>query len=231
MTIATTAALAMACGGPPAPNAPAATDDAGALVVGSSPPPVVTTPPAPRASSAVPPEPPAPSVTIDDTGVGDVKVGQPVPRAMLDDANDPRGRYDIRWIADAQPFEAFRVGDPARSAVFEGPFTKWAKSHAGPLEPQKFSADALKAVRAGAPVRWIVVEQPGLVTRERIGVGSTFDALSAAYPGIKVLQNPEWFDSKPTCAATSPALAKVMFLLAQCAPAKNGDVVRIVVGR
>lgn len=168
---------------------------------------------------------------IDDGGVGEVRVGQPIPRAMLDDASDPRGRYDIRWIADAQPFEAFRVGDPARVAVFDGPFTKWAKSHAGPLEPQKFSADALKAVRAGAPVRWIVVEQPGLVTRERIGVGSTFDALSAAYPGIKIVQNPEWFDSKPTCAATASSLAKVIFLLAHCGAASNGEVVRIVVGR
>lgn len=232
MTIATTAVLGFACGAPPAPTPPASTEDAGALVVGSSPaptPPLVTA--APRASSAVPVELPAPSVTIDDTGVGDVKIGQPIPRALLDDANDPRGRYDIRWIADAQPFEAFRVGDPARFAAIDGPFMKHAKSHVGPLEPQKFSAEALKVARAGAPVRWIVVEQPGLLTRQRIGVGSTYDALSAAYPGINVVKNPEWFDSKPTCSATTPSLAKVQFLLAHCGPTAHGEVVRIVVGR
>lgn len=222
------------CGAPGAVVVPGSSEDAGMSI-----PPLASsgqaraTPPASASASVSPPplEPLAQDVIIDNGGVGDVRIGQPIPKKYLEDTVDPKGHYEIRWIADAQPFEAFRVGDPERLAAIDGPFMRWGKSHAGPLEPQKFSADALRMARGGAVVTWMVIEKKGLFTRERIGVGSPFSALAAAYPGIKITRNPEWFDSKPTCSAQSPSLAKVQFLLASCDAGGNGEVVRIVVSR
>lgn len=220
-----------ACGTPPASVAPASIEDAGLSV----PPLASTTPPkasaAPAASSSAPIEPVTADVIIETGGVGDVRVGQPIPKKYLDDARDPKGAYEIRWVADAQPFEAFRVGTPGRLAVIDGPFMRWGKSHAGPLEPQKFVGEALRMARSTAQVQWIVIEEKGLFTREHIGVGSPFSALEKAYSGIKVLRDPEWFDSKPTCRASSPQLPKVEFLLASCGGSGNGEVVRILVTR
>ncbi|MBS2016333.1 MAG: hypothetical protein JST00_25845 [Deltaproteobacteria bacterium] len=224
-------ALLSACEASPPVVAPVSATDAGL-------PPAVTTAPVTstvRAPSSSPPPPTeapvAPEVQIDDGGVGDVRVGQPIPRRYLDDSADLQGRYENRWVADAQPFEAFRVGAPGRLAVIDGPFARWAKSHTGPIDPKKHVAEAVRVARAGAVVRYVVVEERGLFTRERIGVGSTFAALSAAYPSVKIEIDPEWFEAKPTCRAKTPALPNVHFLLAFCRPSAAGEVERIVVGR
>lgn len=222
---------ALACGTPPSIVVPVAGDDAGLSV-----PPLASSSPSrahapPVASSSAPLEPLSPDVIIETGGVGDVRIGQPIPKRYLEDAQDPKGRYVIRWIADAQPFEAFRVGEPGRLAAFDGPFMRWGKSHAGPLEPQKFYGEALRLARGTAPVLWIVIEEKGYFTRERIGIGSLFSAVEAAYPGIEVRRDPEWFDSKPTCRAAPTQLPKVEFLLASCGKGGNGEVVRILVTR
>lgn len=198
------------------------TGDAAAPSVPPAPPPAPAPAPAPRASGGK---------VIDGGGVGDVRVGAPIPRDYLADAKDARARYDIRWVADAQPFEAFRVGDPPVLAVFDGPFTRWAKNNVGELAPQRFVESALRVARNGAPVRWIVVEEAGHATVAGIGVGSTFADVAAAYPGAKVSQLPEWFEARPTCSVAPPGLANVQLLLATCGKEGNGRVARVVVSR
>jgi hypothetical protein len=203
----------------------------------AAPPPASSGVPIATASSVAPEGPPAPSAAdsgapavalIEPGGVGDIRIGRPIPSRHLADAEDARRRYDIRWIADAQPFEAFRIEDPPVIAAFDGPFHAWAKDNVGPLEPGRFADAAIAAAKAGAVVTWIVIEQPGSATAEGIGVGSTWDALKGAYPGATILRDPEWFDSRPTCRARLPGVKGVDALLSRCGK-DNGDVVRMIV--
>jgi hypothetical protein len=188
-------------------------------------------------SSAPPPPkrprapPPPRALLVDDGGVGDVRLGQAIPKAYLADEGQAKRRYEIRWVADAQPFEAFRVGDPPLLATFHGPFTRWAKSNVGELEPSRFVVEALKVARAGAPVESILVEARGPATSAGIGVGSSFAELSSAYPGATLLRLPEWFDSRPTCRVDVSEPPHVSFHLAACRGSERGDVIRIFVER
>ena len=170
------------------------------------------------------------AVLVDDGGVGDVRVGAAIPPAHLAGDEAKRG-YTIRWVADAQPFEAFRVGNPPVLAQFSGPFTRWAADNAGELEPNRFVEEALQEARNGAPVHAIVVEDPGPATSAGVGVGSSFTKLSAAYPNAKLSRLPEWFEPKPTCSVAVPELPHVAFHLAACAGSDRGDVIRIVISR
>jgi hypothetical protein len=168
-------------------------------------------------------------VVIETGGAGDVVVGEAIPAHHLADDRVAKSRYEIRWVADAQPFEAFRIGEPPLLALFEGPFTRWAESNAAELESGRFVDEALREARGGAPVVSIVIETPAARTAAGIGVGSSYSELSAAYPGAKIARLPEWFDSKPTCQVGVPELPGVSFHLAACGPAGNGDVIRVLV--
>jgi hypothetical protein len=172
-----------------------------------------------------------PVARIEPAGVGDIRIGSPIPARHLADEADARRRYEIRWVADAQPFEAFRIDDPPVIAVIDdGPFETWAKDNVGPLEPGRFADEAIAFAKAGAPVAWIVIEQKGPVTSTGIGVGSSWDDVLAGHPSAKVLRDPEWFSSKPTCRVQLPELAGVTVLLARCA-GENGDVERVLITR
>jgi hypothetical protein len=210
---------------------------AGSCATQTAPPPPQSVPIAPASSTTGTPETPpadrarAEVVRIEPGGVGEIRIGSPIPARHLANAADARRRYEIRWVADAQPFEAFRIDDPPVIAVIDdGPFETWAKDNVGPLEPGRFADEAIAFAKAGAPVAWIVIEQKGPVTSTGIGVGSSWDDVLAGHPSAKVLRDPEWFSSKPTCRVQLPELAGVTVLLARCA-GENGDVERVLITR
>lgn len=197
-------------------------------------PPPSSVPIAPAASAPAAPAAPRaarpPAARIESGGIGDIRVGRGIPARYLSDAADARRRYDIRWVADAQPFEAFRIDDPPVVACFEGPFEQWAKDNVGELRPERFVDDAIAAAKAGAPVTFIVIEKRGPVTESGIGVGSSWEDVQAAHPSAKVLRDPEWFEPRPTCRARLPALPGVEVLLERCDD-EYGAVERVLIGR
>lgn len=181
-------------------------------------------------AGALPPTPPRtkpekPARAIEDGAVGDIVIGKPIPEKYLNDA-----KYEARWVADAQPMDGFLIGEPVIWATIRGPLYD---VEPGPLEPlkEKLAPEALKVARAGAPVLAILIEQPGITTADGIGVGSTHAELVTAYGPIKLLRNPEEFDSNPTCNATVAPLPHVHFLLATCKEGSEyGPVKRILLG-
>jgi hypothetical protein len=192
----------------------------------------VAAPSGERGSAAAPERAPAArAVLIDDGGVGDLRIGQPIPAQHLADDEQARARYELRWVADAQPFEAFRIGPARVLAVFHGPFTRWAQSNAGELDPKRFVDEAVRDARGGAPVESVVVDAAGPVTKAGIGVGSAFSDLAAAHPDAKLSRLPEWFESRPTCHVTVQALPRVAFHLSACGREPPGDVIRVLVSR
>jgi hypothetical protein len=190
----------------------------------------------PTAATATPPphasgghrRRPPPSRLVDDGGVGDVRIGKAIPPIYLGPDSEVKNRYEIRWIADAQPFEAFRIGSPPVLAAFIGPFTRWGKSNFGELVPGRFVDKALREARAGAKVEWIVVETSGPRTNAGIGVGSSFAELESAYAAAELRRLPAEFGPRPTCRVTVTELRHVSFQLRSCSGSERGDVARIV---
>lgn len=199
-----------------------------------APSPATSVPIAPAGSApatATPPlSKPKPAVPLIETGgVGEIRVGKPIPARHLSDVADARRRYEIRWVADAQPFEAFRIDDPPVIACIDGgPFERWGKDNVGPLEPDRFADEAIAFAKAGALVTWIVIERPGSATATGIGVGSSWADVLAAHAGATILRDPEWFEPRTTCRARLREIPGVEVLLARC-DTENGDVVRILV--
>jgi hypothetical protein len=189
--------LVCGCGASQAPEPNtvdvARADDAGALP---------HTPPRPK--------PQKPARAIENGAVGDIVVGKPIPEKYLNDA-----KYEARWVADAQPMEGFLIGEPPIWVTIRGPLYE---VEPGPIEElkEKLAPKALEVARAGGPVLAILIEAAGIETAEGIGVGSTYAELVSVYGPIKLLRNPEEFDSNPTCNATVSALPSVHFLLATC---------------
>jgi hypothetical protein len=175
--------------------------------------------------------PPTPSIVVDSDGVSDVRLGRAIPSHYLADARAARRSYEIRWVADGAPFEAFRLDEPAIIAAFQGPFTRWAESNAGELEPGRFVDEALREAQRGAPVESIVIEHGGAKTAAGIGIGSSFAELTTAYPDAKLLRLPEWFEPRATCSVSAPTLPRVSFHLSACRGDERGDVIRILVSR
>jgi hypothetical protein len=182
-------------------------------------------PPAPRRERSGAAQP----VLIDAGGVGDVRIGEPIPAHHLLDDREARSRYEIRWVADAQPFEAFRIGEARVIASFRGPFTRWAESNAGELDPARFVERAIRDARGSAPVESIVVDTPGPATAARIGVGSSYSNLIAAHPTAKIVRLPEWFESRPTCQVEIGELPRITFHLSACGAEQPGSVIRVLV--
>lgn len=184
-----------------------------------------TSPPAPSSPSV------APGPVIESGGVGEIRIGKPIPAQHLSDAADARRRYEIRWVADAQPFEAFRIDDPPVIACIDGgPFERWAKDNVGPLEPARFADGAITFAKAGAAVTWIVIERAGPKTATGIGVGSSWRDVEAAHPGTTIVRDPEWFEPRITCRARLREIPGVEVLLSRCDD-QRGDVVRVLINR
>ncbi len=180
--------------------------------------------PAPQASTGA-----GATAIIEHDGVADVRLGKPIPARHLDERG-AIARYDIRWIADAQPFEAWRVDELRVIALFRGPFTRWAESNVGELEPGRFLDAALRELRDGAHVQAILIESKGPRTARGIGVGSTWRELVDAYPEAKIVKDPELFEPRPTCVVHAPDQPGATFHLASC-DGDPGDVVRVFIYR
>jgi hypothetical protein len=160
---------------------------------------------------APPPKPEVPARSIADGSVGDIVIGKPIPQVYLDQAP----RYEARWVADAQPMEGFLIGEPPIWATFEGPM---AKVEPGPLEDllPKLAPKALEAARAGAPVDSILIERAGITTASGIGVGTPYAELEQKHGPVKLLRNPEEFDSNISCVASVDDFKQVRFYLESC---------------
>jgi hypothetical protein len=181
--------------------------------------------PAIDAAVAVADAPVAIDWTIAPGRVGPCELGKPMPAVLL--ADDLAAHYAPRFIADAQPVDAFALGDPPLFVILAtGPFT--TQAHAGGDKP---AIDPLRAQAAElaktTPVKLVMVTGRGPKTAAGLGVGATLAELTAAYADAKLSPQPETL-GRDVCAARAKSLPGVAFVFASCAKAKAGEgVVRV----
>lgn len=157
--------------------------------------------------------------------VGPVELGKKLPDVVL--ARDLEKLYLARYIADAQPIDAFQLDDPPLLIVLEGgPYSEAAKEgDPSAMSPtDKYRGAAAKAARGGTPVRAVFVMGPGPTTEAGVGVGSTLDDLKRALPDIKLAPIPETF-GKDMCVGRAKSLPGVGFVFATCGKANKGEAV------
>ncbi len=167
---------------------------------------------------------------IDQAGVGALRLGRPVPKALLEGGEAER-RYATSFYADAQPLEGFKLVDPAIYVVVSGgPFAKWGHAHPGKPVPERVKKQAVKRALAGKlVVEMLVVTSPELVTAAGLRVGSTWAEVRAAIKGAAITQLPGLWE-EPTCLVRDGTIA---YFFKGCGAAKAlpeaSPVVRIAV--
>lgn len=154
---------------------------------------------------------------IEPGRVGPAELGKPLPEALAADET----RYLARFIADAQPIDAFRFDDPPLMVIVDGPF---AASHADAAAgaTERLRGKAVEAARGGAAVKLVMITGAGPKTAGGAGVGTTLAELQQAYPDVKLAALPETL-GHDTCAAHTKQLPGVAFVFASCAKAKAGE--------
>lgn len=155
--------------------------------------------PAPRAFAAGP--------AIEQGGVGTLRLGRPVPKALLEGGEAAR-RYATSFYADAQPLEGFRLLDPPVWAVVSGgPFAKWGYAHPGKPAPDRVKKQAVQRALAGKlVVEMLVVTSPELTTATGLKVGSSWAEVRAAIQGAAITQLPGLWE-EPTCLVRDGTIA------------------------
>ena len=175
-------------------------------------------------------EPVANAWIVDSGGVGPVRLGHALPRALL-----PAGvgsRYFARYIADFQPTEGFEFDTPpVRVFLARGPFARKACSKTVEPAPEAYRDAAVRAARRGAKVDLVMVVGPGPATAEGIGVGTGLAELRDAYRDLEVNPVPPTL-GRDECMAMTRRLPGVYFAFESCDAARAGSpVVRVDVWR
>lgn len=180
--------------------------------------PAADAPPGPP--SAALPSAPRTALRITSDGVGDVRVGEPLPARVL--ASDLASRYRVRWIADAQPFEGFELSEPPVYVHFSG--GPMAEEDPIPTDETeiptiqaRLAPRAVERARQGARIVSLLISVPELRTDGDIGVGSSHHELDAAHGPITLTRLPEVLEAKITCDARAPSLPRIRFWLDGCA--------------
>lgn len=216
---------------------------AGTGCLAASPPGPVASP-SERPTGAAPPSRGAPAprpvevAVITDVGVGDVRVGAPLPVRLLSPGTDPISRFVLGFHADGQTHDGFRLpGIPVRALMEgSGPFTRWFDDPKRKEDPppdasthRRLAEEAVREARAGTQVGWIVVDGPGVRTASGIGVGSTFAEVMTAHPAARLLPQPPTF-GKDECVATLSPLTRVQVYFSDCRSARaGGRVTRVTI--
>ncbi len=166
---------------------------------------------------------------IDQGGVGTLRLGRPVPKALLE-GGEAAQRYATTFYADAQPLEGFRLLDPPVFAVVSGgPFAKWGYAHPGKPAPERVKKQAVKRALAGKlVVEMLVVTSAELTTAAGLKVGSTFAEVRAALEGAKITHLPGLWE-EPTCLVRDGTIAYFFKCRGREPLAEASPVIRIVV--
>jgi hypothetical protein len=150
---------------------------------------------------------------IDAGGVGALRLGQPVPKELIDGLVDGalEQRYVAGYLGDGVAYDGFRLEHPPVTVVLSrGPFAELdRKGHDGPPPYDLLRPRALAAVREGATVRALMVRAAGLATADGLGVGSTLAELEKAFPDLRLQPVPPTAGDDRAVATTKaqPALA------------------------
>ncbi|HVV84510.1 MAG TPA: hypothetical protein VHE35_15685 [Kofleriaceae bacterium] len=129
---------------------------------------------------------------VEPGGVGALRLGQPVPAALVDRLAAGEGTYAAGYLADGVAFDGFRLDEPALTIVLSrGPFAerdrKGGADGAPPAPPiDGLRPRAVEAVREGATIRALMIHGRGPATAAGLGVGSTLAELEAALPGLRL---------------------------------------------
>lgn len=157
--------------------------------------------------------------------VGPVELGKKLPDVVL--ARELEKLYVARYIADAQPIDAFQLDEPPLLIVLDGgPYAAAAQvGDPSAMSPtDKYRGEAARSARAGAPVKAVLVMGPGPTTEAGVGVGSTLEELKRALPDIKLAPIPETL-GKDLCVGRAKSLPGVGFVFATCGKANKGEAV------
>jgi hypothetical protein len=165
---------------------------------------------------------------IDAGGVGTLRLGQPVPAALID--ADLGGRYVAGYLGDGVAYDGFRLEHPPVTIVLSrGPFAELDRKggHDGPLPLERLRPRALEAVREGATIRALMVHGKGLATADGHGVGSSLPELEQAYPDLQLRPVPPTAGSDRAVATTKALPGLAFFFHDFDAAQVGGQVTRV----
>ena len=169
---------------------------------------------------------PKTSWRIEAGRVGPVELGKALPAELL--AGDLESRYLARYIADGQPVDGFQYDEPPVLVLVEdGPFSNRIEKTKKYEDPPvaELRGPGAKAARGGATVKTIMIMGAGPATEAGVGVGSTLEALKAAYADLRLWPFPETLGAD-MCTGKTKSLPGVVFVFATCAKANKGEPVK-----